>query len=303
MPERDLALTLVGGGNRAFYQAGLLNRWAEHLLPRVRVLAACSAGASVACIFLSGRAAATRTFWTQRRAHVTKNLDWRRLLAGQRVAPHGAVYRDTMIFAMQDGGLERLRAQPFPILVLAAGWPVWLPTTTAMLLGLGAYNLEKRLYPDRVHPTFGRRLGFEPIVYDARDCETPEQLADLILASSATPPFTPVGNFGGRRLLDGGLIDNVPAFVAEQVDGVRHHLVMLTRPYPNGVLGVHGNRLYVGPTRPTPVSRWDYTQPHLLDATIAMGEQESELHAAALAEFLNGGRPPQREAGSVCTTD
>ena len=289
MGDRDLALTLAGGGNRAFYQAGLLNRWSDHLLPRLRVMAACSAGASVATIFLSGRADATGEFWRRRRAHVTKNLDWSKLLRGQRPAPHGEVYRDTMIFAMQDGGLERLRAQPFPILVLATGWPAWLPTTPAMLLGLGAYNLEKRLYPSRVHPAFGRRLGFKPIVYDARACTTPEQLADLILASSATPPFTPVGNFAGRRLLDGGLIDNVPAFVAEQVDGVRRHLVMLTRPYPDGVLGVHGNRLYVGPTRPTPISRWDYTQPELLDDTIAMGEHESELHARTLHEFLNAG--------------
>lgn len=286
--ERDLALTLAGGGNRAFYQAGLLNRWADRLLPRVRVMSACSAGACVATVFLSGRSEETNAFWKRRRDGVRRNFDWSRLLAGQRPAPHAEVYRDTMIFAMQEGGLERVCAQPFPILVLTAAWPAWLPTPAAMLLGLGAYNLEKKLYPSRVHPRLGRRLGFLPVLFDARDCATPEEVADLILASSATPPFTPVGSFAGRRLLDGGLIDNVPAFAAEGVAGVRRHLVMLTRPYPAGVVGRHGRRLYVGPTRPTPVSRWDYTRPDLVDATIAMGERESGLYAPALERFLAG---------------
>jgi hypothetical protein len=65
---------------------------------------------------------------------------------------------------------------------------------------------------------------------------------------------------------------------------------MLTRPYPDGVVGRHGHRLYVGPTRPTPVSRWDYTRPDLVDATIAMGERESELYAPALETFLTSNR-------------
>jgi predicted acylesterase/phospholipase RssA len=45
---RDIALTFAGGGNRAFYQLGLLNAWQETLLPRTAVVAACSAGACVA---------------------------------------------------------------------------------------------------------------------------------------------------------------------------------------------------------------------------------------------------------------
>ena len=82
------------------------------------------------------------------------------------------------------------------------------------------------------------------------------------------------------------MIDNVPAFVAEQVDGVRRHLIMLTRPYPAGVYGRHGHRLYVGPTRHTPVTRWDYTRPDLVDATIEMGEHESVLYDAVLNDLL-----------------
>jgi predicted acylesterase/phospholipase RssA len=123
-------------------------------------------------------------------------------------------------------------------------------------------------------------------VVDARSCESAEELADLVLASSSTPPFTPVGRFRGRALLDGGLVDNVPASAAEDVGGVRGNLVLMTRPYPASCLGLHGARLYVAPTMPTPIDAWDYTQPELVDETIAMGEREAEHHRAAIERWL-----------------
>jgi predicted acylesterase/phospholipase RssA len=285
---RDLALTLAGGGNRAFYQLGLLRRFGPVLLPRLRAVAACSAGACIAVLYLSQRDREARDFWRERLTGVKKNFDLALLLRGQRPAPHGPIYRDTVVHALRDGGLERVRAQPFPILVLAASIPRWMGSTVAVGLGISLYSLEKRLRPGQLHPSFGRRVGFAPRVFDARECERPEDLADLILASSATPPFTPVGRYEGASLLDGGMVDNVPAFVAEQVEGVRSNVVLLTRPYPAGVAGWRGPRLYLAPSAPTPIGRWDYTQPDRLDETLEMGERESLLHEALLHEFLAG---------------
>lgn len=286
MAERDLGLTLAGGGNRAFFQMGVLARWGVRLTPRISCLATVSAGASVAAIHFSGRADATHAYWTARRAHVTRNFDPRAVLRGRKLAPHGEVYRDTMIFSMQDGGLERIRSLPFPFYVLAAELPAHLRPLLAVSLGLTAYNSEKRFRPARIHPTWGRRLGFLPRVFDARECTSPEELADLVLASSATPPFTPLGAYRGLRLLDGGMIDNVPAFVADDHPDTRRNLVVLTRPYPSQALGLHGRRLYFGPSQPTPIERWDYTRPELLEATIEMGRRESARLAEPLDRLL-----------------
>jgi predicted acylesterase/phospholipase RssA len=286
MASPSLALTLAGGGNRSFYQLGVLERWGSQLLPELAVVAACSAGACVATLFFSGRSNEARAFWIERRSGVTRNLDFSRLLRGERPAPHGEVYRDTITFSMRDGGLERLRALPFPLLVLASGFHARLHPWAAVALGLSAYNVEKRLAPERIHPTFGRKLGFLPRVFDARDCSTPEAVADLILASSATPPFTPIGLFQNQALLDGGLVDNVPAFVAEAQPGITKNLVLLTRPYPARVIGRQAQRLYVGPSKPTPVDRWDYTRPDLVDQTVAMGALESQQNMPLLAAFL-----------------
>lgn len=281
--KRDIALTFAGGGNRAFYQLGLMNRWKDRLLPRVGAIGACSAGAFVATLMLTGRHPQVREYWLERRKGVDRNFDLRRLRRGESPAPHGPIYRDTLLFAFSDGGLEAIREQPFPIYVVASAIPARWPAALAVGLGIATYQLEKALRRGMVHPTWGRRLGFAPVVVDARECETKEELASLILASSATPPFTPIGDFRGQQLLDGGLVDNVPAFAVEAHASFRHHLVLLTRPYPAEAIVPRGARFYVAPTQPVPVERWDYTRPHLLDETIAMGEREAAIHEARLA--------------------
>jgi len=284
--RRDLGLTFAGGGNRAFYQLGLLNRWRDRLLPRTAALAACSAGACVAVVLLSGREEATRARWHELRRGLTKNFDPGRLLRGENPAPHGPIYRELLLEAMREGGLERLRAQPFPVLALSASIPRRLPTAAALVFGLGMYRLERRLHPGRLHGTFARRAGFGPRVHDLRACESAEQVAALVLASSATPPFTPLGRVGGERLVDGGLIDTAPAFVAEGVPGVRRNLVMLTKPWRD--VPSTGRRVYVAPRRPIDVSAWDYTEGRHVERVIAQGEAESEAHEAALRELLKG---------------
>jgi hypothetical protein len=285
---RDLGLTLAGGGNRSFYQLGLLEAWGDRLWDRVGALACVSAGAAIATLLLSGRAQPARLHWDDLRRGITKNLDFSRLLRGERLAPHGAIYRSTIEHAMRDGGLARLREASFPIWVLCSIPPQHVPNGIATWLGLGAYSLEKRLDPRSLHPRLGKRLGFRAFVCDARSCETAEELADLVMASSATPPFTPTGFFQGKRLLDGGIVDNVPASLVERDRTLTRNLILLTRPYPLGVTGTHGQRLYLEPSAPVPIQRWDYTEGADVEATLELGRADAARYEAQLATFLNG---------------
>lgn len=282
---RDLAITFAGGGNRAFYQLGLMQIWGPRLSDRIAALATCSAGACVAAMHLSGRGPDARSHWLDRTRGITRNLDWRRVLRGERLAPHGAIFREVMLTIGGEGGLDRIRATPYPIYVLASAFPEILPGGLAVLVGIGAYQIEKALRPAQLHPTLGRRLAFAPAVFDMRDCETPEELADLVLASSATPPFTPLGRFRGRSLLDGGMVDNAPAFLGDAAPGVTHNLVLLTRPYTRP-LGVVGRRCYVAPSSPPPLDRWDYTRPHLIDENVALGERDAQVYWDMVDAFL-----------------
>lgn len=283
---RSLALTLAGGGNRAFWQLGMLEQWWLELEPGLAAVAACSAGASMAVTWLSGRQNATHEYWMSRRAKVTRNFEWSRLLSGHRPTPHEPIYRDTLRFSLADGGLARIRGLPFPVMILTASFPGWMPVPLATVAGMTAYSIERQLAMGKLHPRSGRVIGFRPVVVDARTCEEPEDLVDLVLASSATPPFTSIGRHRGRRLLDGGMVDNAPAFVAEQAPEVVRNLVLLTRPYPPDSVGWKGSRLYLCPTEPVPINRWDYTSIERVDATVALGRSDAARHAAAMAEFL-----------------
>jgi hypothetical protein len=88
--------------------------------------------------------------------------------AGPPAHPHTPIYRDTLRYALAEGGFERLRAVPFPVLVLTAVPPRWLPAPVAALVGMSVYSLERQLRYGRLHPSAGRRLGFLPKTFDLR---------------------------------------------------------------------------------------------------------------------------------------
>ncbi len=288
-PTRDLALTFAGGGNRCFYQIGFWQQFADKLAPRLAAVAGVSAGACMQALWIAGRLRECEIFFRGRRGGVHRNLDWTALLRRDSLAPHESVYRDTLMFACEDGGFEKIRACPFPIYVLAAAIPKRLPPRVGTLVGYGAYLLEKRLKPGMIHPSLGRRLGFRPWIRDARECESPDELVDLILASSATPPFTPLGRLQGRHLIDGGLVDNVPAFVPEQVASVRRNIVVMTRPYPQEVLGAKGQRFYVAPPYMPPASVWDYRRNAPVEHALELGRAEAHALAEELLAFVGEG--------------
>jgi len=286
--DRDLAITFAGGGSRAFYQLGFLERWADELMPRTAAIAGCSAGAAMATLLVSGRVAETRTFFAEQRRGVRGLLNLRSLRQEGSPFPHEGIYRRTLMHGLAEGGFERIQQAPFPLYFVASAIPRVMPAVVGIALGLGTYQLEKRFRPRQLHPQLPRRVGFAAHAIDARECESPEELVELVLSSSSTPPFTRRGRHRDRRLLDGSLIDNAPAFLAEQEPGVRRSLVLLTRPYPDGSTGLQGHRLYVAPRRKLPIKRWDYREAAPVEETLAAGRADADHFEAEVQRFLDG---------------
>jgi predicted acylesterase/phospholipase RssA len=112
-----------------------------------------------------------------------------------------------------------------------------------------------------------------------RSCAAPVDLADLILASSCSPPMTSRLMWKGHYVLDGGVVDNVPVCALDDAPGMT--LVMLTRRYP--ALPDTPGRLYVQPSMKIPVSAWDYTNADGLQVAYDLGRRDGEA-------FLNGRR-------------
>ena len=106
-----------------------------------------------------------------------------------------------------------------------------------------------------------------------RECASVGALVELILHSSCTPPLLPLYQREGRTVLDGGLIENVPA---DFVGPARSTLVMLSRHCDRDELPNHPRRTYVAPSRPIPIEKWDYTSPVLVDQTYDLGRRDGE---------------------------
>ncbi len=265
-------VVFAGGGNRCLWQVGFWGVAAEALRIVPLRVAGVSAGASMACLIFAQRARETLEYFKKLTARNRKNFYFSRLLTGKRAFPHTEMYREGLLFGMDREALKRLHGGP-EIRILISRPPGWLGPRSATALGILAYSLEKK-FRNPVHPGIPSRLGFRPQVLRADQCGTPEDLADLLIASSCTPPFTPITRWEGKVSLDGGLIDNVPVRILDGEPG--RTLVLLTRQYPRESIPRVDGRVYLQPSEPIRITKWDYTNPAGLQEAFDLGRRDGE---------------------------
>jgi predicted acylesterase/phospholipase RssA len=268
-----VAAVFAGGGNRCVWQAGFWSEAAPQLGLAPARVAATSAGAAIACVLFAGRFPHALAHFKAATAANRRNAYPANALRGRPVFPHWAMYRRALLDAIDAAALARLRRGP-EIVVPVTRAPRWLGPRAAFAVAGLADAIEHAVAPNP-HPRLARSLGFRAEYARAQDCATPEALADLVLASSCTPPFTPLLRHAGRPALDGGITDNV----AVDAVGEGPTLVLLTRRFRR--LPVHPSCTYVQPSQPVPVSSWDYTDSDGLQAAFDLGRRDGEAFAAA----------------------
>ena len=278
-PSTVEAVVFAGGGCRCFWQAGFWEVAAPALGMRPRVAGTVSAGAAMACMLFAGAVGDGVPYFKARVAANRRNAYPLNLLKRQPVFPQPEIYRDTILANLDAARLARLHSGP-DIRVLVALVPRWLGPRSGFLLGLFAYQAEALIRPGP-HAALGRQAGFVPEVASVRDCATPDAVADLILHSSCTPPITPVYRRGTRPVLDGGLIDSAPLETIPEPSGAT--LVLLTKQYPPDSIPRVPGRVYVQPSEPIPIYKWDYTSPQGVQATYDLGRRDGERFAAQAA--------------------
>ncbi len=275
-------MVFAGGGNRCTWQAGFWQVVAPAWPLRPKVVAGVSAGAAIACCSLAGTAEKALAHYDVALLANPKNFYFSRLLRGQRPFPHLAIYRHALLTLLDEKELALLKAGP-EVRVLLARPPSWAGSLGGVLLGFLAYTLEKHLKAP-LHPVLPAKLGFTPQVVNLNQCQTPQEAADLLLATSCTPPVLPAMRLGGGPVLDGGLIDNVPLAALGPEDGPS--LILLSRRYEPAKLKGHSGRTYVQPSTPVPAAKWDYTDPASLHRAFELGMADGELFLAEGPEAL-----------------
>ncbi len=267
------AVVFAGGGSRCLWQVGFWEVAARETGLEPRVVGGVSAGAAMACAVLAGKGQGALEYFKEITGANRSNFYPRNLLNGKPPFPHYGMYRRALLEIFDREALARLKSGP-EVRVLAARPPRWAGGALAVLVGFLGYSLEKMISRP-IHPRSGTQLGFKPVVARADECDSPAQLADLILGSSCTPPLVPKLYLKGVPVLDGGLIDNVPLAVLSNKE--RPALILLTRRYPPDRLKGHPDRVYLQPSRPVEISKWDYTDPQGCQAAYDQGRRDAEL--------------------------
>jgi predicted acylesterase/phospholipase RssA len=246
-------LAYAGGGNRCYWQGGFYETVAPRIGLKPRRVVGASAGAFAMLYTALGLGPTVRELVREACLGRTSEVDWPAFRRGGRLFPVGELYELMLAQLFTADRLAALQARA-DFLVAVSRPPRFWPLPVAATLGIGAYQLEKRLRRP-VHPTAGRRLGFVPDLVRIADCATPAELVAALMASASVPPFMPGGLVAGRAALDGGLVDSAPAWaLAELEQQGEPTLVLLTRPFAQ--VPEVANRTYTGPSETIPVSQF-----------------------------------------------
>lgn len=266
-------MVFAGGGCRCFWQAGFFAEASLRMPLSPRAVAAASAGAALACVSLTGLGERAVRNFKQRAASNPRNLYPRRLLSSEPVFPHAGLFRDAIHETIDDDAFAALRSGPSFRVALTRAPRSAFGVGPSVFAGLFAYQLE-RWATGRVHGRWPRRLGLRVDWARADECESVEELADLLLHTSCTPPFTPAFSRDGHPVLDGGLTDNVPVAALDDCERV---LVLLSRQFRRVP---RSERLtYVQPSEPLAIGGWDYTDPAAIQRTFDLGRRDGEAFA------------------------
>lgn len=273
-------LAYAGGGNRCYWQGGFYETVAPRLDLRPRRVVGASAGAFAMLYTALGLGPTIREQVFAACRASRGDIDWAGFRRGGRLFPVAEKYRALMAEMLTAERLAQLKHQAdFQIAISRP--PRFWPLPLAAALGIGAYQLEKRLRRP-VHPTAGRRLGFAADLVSIRDCRTAEELIAALMASAAVPPFMPAGLVDGRAALDGGLFDSAPAWaLADLEQAGEPTLVLLTRPFRD--VPVAANRTYARPSQTVPVSQFSISDWEGMRFAYRLGVSDGEAFLRTLA--------------------
>ncbi len=267
------SVVFAGGGCRCFWQMGFWNTAAPALKLKPKVFAGVSAGAAMAVTIAIGRSEFLLKYFKKTTGENKKNFYPENFFSGKPAFPQDQMYRDAIIATLKGGHIRKLKSAP-EIKILLTRPPIFLGARTATLIGMGTYSIEKKLFFP-VHSNLATRLGYKPEIISAGDCNTDEELVDLILQSSCTPPFVPIMRRDKHIVLDGGLVDNVPVAALDESEK-KDILLLLTRVYPEDKIPRIPGWTYIQPSEDIPIVKWDYSNPSGLQKTYDLGRKDGD---------------------------
>jgi predicted acylesterase/phospholipase RssA len=262
-------LVLEGGGTRCTWQAGFISALQEKSTIRPDIVWSVSASSAIACAMASGRLESAVQCFKSCIAANKRNIYLGHLFNNRPIFPQAAIYREALLKTFDQPAMETLHHGP-EIQVLITRTCPRLTGYSGVFAGLSIYALRGRSKRRRL-PGLLAQFAFSKEFISAKECRTPAELADLVLASSCTPPVTPLYSFKGRTALDGGLMENIPLSGLTEDAGTT--LVLRTTTRGKGLKPQPG-LVFVEPSEEVRVASWDYANPGAIDFLYGLGQKD-----------------------------
>lgn len=270
----------AGGGSRCFWQIGFWDGAIAsgiQLGESVQFVGSTSAGCAMATAAALGRTAEALTLFKEMTRVNPGNIHWNNLFSAGSLLPHLKMYRSALETFVGAAEFETLKTKS--VRFLMADYPSILGGALGAIVGFVLYSTEKMMNGP-IHPTWARQFGFQPVIGDIVGCRDAADFINMALAASCVPPVLPGGRHGGKPVLDGGLVDNVPLLLADDQPG--NTLVLLSQRYARA-LPQSASVTYVQPSAPIIINKFDYANPQGLQVTYDLGFADGRRFAAERA--------------------
>ena len=275
-------LVFAGGGNRCWWQAGLLTHLQAQGAQLPTQLIGTSAGAAIAASLVTGSTLTALQACQQLYAANAHLFDWRGLRRLKFNFAHQTVYPAWLNAFMHEGNFKTLQNAHSQLLVAVTRPARALGLMGSVAAGTVAYLVDKKLFHN-IHPALPRFLGLRQAFFALRECATAQEAQATLRAAAAAPPFMSGVHLQGQWAFDGGYTDNAP-IPAQTPEEKSSTLVLLTRHYPDKTaLFKADGRTYWQPSRKVPVSTWDCRPSTSVSDAFALGQEDARL---ALAKGL-----------------
>ena len=164
-------LAFAGGGNRCWWQAGLLTQLQEYGVRLPARLVGTSAGAAIAASLLAGSTDKALQACKQLYAANAHLFDWRGLARWRLNFAHQTIYPAWLAAFVNEGHFKAIQSAPSQLLV-AVTRPAWaLGLSGSIAVGTLAYLVDQKLF-HHIHPALPRFLGLKQAFFSLHDCAT-----------------------------------------------------------------------------------------------------------------------------------
>jgi len=260
----------AGGGNRCWWQAGVLGVLSDAGMAQPKIVVGTSAGAAIATAWITETIEHSLEACKRLYGENDRVFRWRPKHNEARFA-QTKIYPEWINSVLSPADFEKLKGVSTRLIVAVTRPSPWLGQRLSVGIATLMYLADK-CFGKQLHPNAAKRMGLSHELFELADSPNHDQACNVLVASAAAPPFIPARYINEKIALDGGYVDSMP-ITSPRLTNTLVLMSRYRRDLPS--LFEHKERTYWQPSAPVPVSTWDCTPSATVDDAYDLGVNDA----------------------------